>query len=216
MKRNTSFPGYITAIGLAMVWSIVTALPLRADTPAIGSYTFSISTSANGPTMIGWKFTVENPITVTALGICTDVPFVAGPTSAQVGLWKGSGTKLASCTVLSGDVVDGSFTYHTITSVILQPGQSYTVACLLPTGAGWISQVDDPGFAPGIDFVARRFDFSPSSTLFMPTVDYNSVPLGNTVGGFGASFTFVPVPEPSAFALGGLGAAALMIFLRRK
>jgi hypothetical protein len=138
------------------------------------------------------------------------------PSSADVGLWNGSGTQLASCLVLSNDVVEGSFTYHPISPVTLQPGQNYTVACLLPTGAGWVSQVDSISFAQGIDFVARRFDFSPFSTLFMPTVDRNAISLGDTIGGFGASFSFIPVPEPSTFALGGMGAIALMIFRRRK
>lgn len=47
----------------------------------------------------------------------------------------------------------------------------------------------------------------PAGTIFS-TVSANATP--------GFTLDFVPVPEPSTFALAGLGAAALLIFRRRK
>jgi hypothetical protein len=48
---------------------------------------------------------------------------------------------------------------------------------------------------------------TPAGTIFS-TVNANATP--------GLTLDFVPVPEPSTFALAGLGAAALLIFRRRK
>ena len=55
------------------------------------------------------------------------------------------------------------------------------------------------------------------SALFLFTVVANTDAANQRMFNFqGFSLTFVPVPEPSMFALAGLGAAALVIFRRRK
>lgn len=65
--------------------------------------------------------------------------------------------------------------------------------------------------------------------FYQPTVDYTASPpplpsdltaamgAGGATGGFNTqNLVLVPIPEPSSFALAGLGAAALLIFRRRK
>lgn len=54
------------------------------------------------------------------------------------------------------------------------------------------------------------------SAAFTMTVSDSSSPTPNAVGSFMPSFAVNVVPEPSTFALTGLGAAALMIFRRKK
>lgn len=55
------------------------------------------------------------------------------------------------------------------------------------------------------------------SIAFTMTALAGNAPTPNVVGNSGlATFNVTPVPEPSVFALSGLGAAALMIFRRKK
>jgi len=56
--------------------------------------------------------------------------------------------------------------------------------------------------------------------FLQPTVNYNSLPPPTAsplnMDSAGTDLVMMPVPEPSTFALAGLGAAALLIFRRRK
>jgi hypothetical protein len=178
----------------------------------------AISSSSSPPgALVGWEFTVGTPIMINALGIYTNTTVASqvGPVSAGVSLWNGSGTQLASCQVLPNDsALSTGFKYHSIPSVTLQPGQDYTVACLLLHSESWVSDVYSATFAQGIDFVGRRFAYANDFTI-MPVGDFpgfDGIPVG-TIGGFGASFTFTPVPEPSTVALVGLP-VMLLIFRR--
>jgi hypothetical protein len=54
------------------------------------------------------------------------------------------------------------------------------------------------------------------STAFVMTTLAGTAPTPTSVGSFMSSFSVTPVPEPSTFALTGLGAAAMLIFRRRK
>jgi hypothetical protein len=102
------------------------------------------------------------------------------------------------------------------------------------TGAGYFQgpSVTIPGYSSGpITFIVEvyngssynapnttwrgqsaAFTLNSIATGLTPTGDFGQV--GGT-GGFLQSFT-VPTPEPTAFALAGLGAAALMIVRRKK
>jgi hypothetical protein len=53
-----------------------------------------------------------------------------------------------------------------------------------------------------------------STAFTIPTQPGTSFP--NNVGDFMSTFSVLPVPEPTTFALAGLGAAALMFFRRKK
>jgi hypothetical protein len=205
---------------------ITTLLYFRASSTSLGTDFEAVSgifphvtSSASTTYIVGWEFAVETPIIVDALGIYTDInqpgfPSVVGPTSAGVSLWDGTGNQLASCQVLPSDATSSTgFKYHLISSIMLQPGQDYTVGCLILNSASWVSDASSENFAPGIDFVARRFEFASNMTS-MPTSDYpffGGIPVG-AIGGFGASFTFVAVPEPSVSALAGLSIAFLIFF----
>jgi len=101
--------------------------------------------------------------------------------------------------------------------------------------AGLITTVTDvpiPGVAPGAQakLEVRVFDTTTGATFDLATDRgrsglFLSGPLGGvTTGGpvlppdmtGWASFSLAAIPEPSTFALAGLGAAALLIFRRRK
>ena len=217
MKSKPFCVRRLTTIGFSLVWSVSAAFPLFADTPAVSPDYWYQTGSCDYRSMVGWEFTVENPIAVTALGMWS--LFGNNPPGSQVGLWDGSHTLVTSCTVLANDPASSDgFTYHAIQSVILQPGQDYTVAGLSPGSQGFLTAVSG-SFGEGIAFVARRWGRNYDSTFFEPYYDNwpgaSQAPEG-TFGAFGASFTYIPIPEPSSFALGSLGSAALMIFRRRR
>jgi hypothetical protein len=66
---------------------------------------------------------------------------------------------------------------------------------------------------------ALGFNWYGSSAIFQYTITTNPTPAPSefNMGNFnGFSLTFVGIPEPSTFALAGLGAAALAFLRRRK
>jgi hypothetical protein len=79
----------------------------------------------------------------------------------------------------------------------------------------WSNAFADPAAAAAAGSVlgwSNPFNYSYGDTATAP------LPMGTQAvnGGFDARFGVAPVPEPTTFALAGLGAAALMIFRRRK
>jgi hypothetical protein len=208
MKTTKSFLGILT---------ITAALAVNGNSqiytnPAVGNLTWQIATTAGSPVVVGWEFSVESPINIVSLGIFTNIAIGGvGPTSASVSLWNGAGIQVASCYVSAGDPVLDGFEYHPIASLQLQPGQNYTIACLLPHSEEWFSAVSSATFAQGVDFVARRSAFA-SNLSTMPTGDSITVPPGvSSVGGFGPSFEITPVPEPSFSILSVLASCVFIL-----
>jgi hypothetical protein len=86
-------------------------------------------------------------------------------------------------------------------------GKTYDPAWMSPTYAGpsgffGMSPIAPRGVAGGFDGTATL----PSLNLF-----------GGAQGiAAGFNMTVIPIPEPTSFALAGLGAAAMLIFRRRK
>jgi hypothetical protein len=81
---------------------------------------------------------------------------------------------------------------------------------------GWSSVYPDPIAAAAANAPvgwSGTFTYASGST---PTVTASGAPLAPFSGSGAAPFGVSPVPEPTTFALAGLGAAALLIFRRRK
>lgn len=81
---------------------------------------------------------------------------------------------------------------------------------------GWSSAYADPIAAAAANAPvgwSGTFTYASGST---PTVTASGAPLSTFTGSGAGSFGVSPVPEPTTFALAGLGAAALLIFRRRK
>jgi hypothetical protein len=93
----------------------------------------SIQTSpfdfANGFGTIGWSFTVNQPVTISALGT-----YDAGGdgliNATNVGLWKADGTLITEAIVPAGTVgmLDGMFRFTAVNLVNLEQGVEYVVA----------------------------------------------------------------------------------------
>jgi hypothetical protein len=123
-------------------------------------------------------------------------------TSASVGTWFGNGSRTltgfnpgdtVSLQVRIWDISKAT-DYAAAAALAANNPAGYAVAAL---GHNWIG----------------------TSAIFQYTITTNPTPAPsefnmNNFQGF--SLTFVPIPEPTTLALAGLGAAALLIFRRRK
>jgi hypothetical protein len=204
----------LTLVGLAFA-----GMPLLGQIPAVdlSSSTIDAVGGSSGSELVGWQFTVNSPISVTDLGLyCGDLPFGGpAPDSGMVGLWASSGTLLASVNVQTSDAMTLGFKYHEVPSTLLNVGQNYIVAALLPpSGSRWFaSGTSGAIFSPEISWVARSFIFA-SDLSSAPTSDI--WPDGGPIGFFAASFEYTTIPEPSTFTLLGLAAAALMVCRRHQ
>ncbi len=103
-----------------------------AQVPAVTSFsggTNFLSIDSTNLTL-GWSFTANANLTVSALGFWDVNPPSPLQNSHQVGLWTVSGTLLASGTVLTNSPLTGSWAYVSISPVALTSGQTYVVAAL--------------------------------------------------------------------------------------
>jgi len=120
-------------------------------------------------------------------------------------------------TLTGQSVADGVFTYGDIKMKDVSPaGSTVVVALAAWTGAAtsWSTAVGLPNAKAGvIAFVQPTSDYTagpptPTAPLFVGGASTWTTPAQDLV--------MTTVPEPSMFALAGLGAAALLIFRRRK
>jgi len=194
--------------------SVATQLLGQGLTPAVDLSNSStpLYGSANIDALAGWEFTVNSPITLTALGLYSgNLGLAPAPTSGMVELWNTSGTLLASANVLATDDLMSGFKYQEIPSSLLAVGQKYIIAALIPAGSGFAINTSGANFAPELNYVAPRFTWF---TYIPPLSNDFNAPVAVT-GFYTASFEFATVPEPSTFVLAGLGLAALVIGLQR-
>ncbi|MCW3053832.1 MAG: hypothetical protein JWN14_3002 [Chthonomonadales bacterium] len=233
-----------------MAGALLATLPLHslaADTPAIGfapGATGFEDNAANalgdplGSFSLGFEFTANSPVFVTALGYFNDpffdplTPTFAGP--HQVGLYQvtpGAGgnppvtTLLAQASVTSGGTPNGFFLYQSLASPVqLMVGGDYVLAGVTgPTDPYFFDVQDINGNAaltvdPAINYIQDRY--IASSTLAYPD---STDPLSEP-GFFGPNFLTgsaspSDVPEPSAmvsFCLFVLSGSALAWKSRRR
>jgi hypothetical protein len=186
----------------------VSAAAAHAGTLA---FTFDNTTGeslSDGPFTLGWSFTVNSGIDVTALGVFSDSEDGLAE-SHDVGLWDSAGDLLASTTVDAGtvDPLDDQFRMVEIAPVALTAGSTYYI------GAVWLDGADDMTFpgdavnfatAPEVTFVTSQYVVAGSLTF--PGTSYTSDPAY-----FGPNFEFTDaVPEPSYMvALAALGLAVV-------
>jgi len=230
--------------------ALLATLPLRsfaADTPAIGfapGATGFEDNAANalgdplGSFSLGFEFTANSPVFVTALGYFNDpffdphTPTFANP--HQVGLYQvtpGAGgnpavtTLLAQASVTSGGAPNGFFLYQSLASPVqLMVGGDYVLAGVSgPTDPYFFDVQDINGNAAltvdsAINYIQDRY--TTSSTLAYPD---STDPLSEP-GFFGPNFLTgsaspSDVPEPSvmvSFGLFVLGGSTLAWKSRRR
>jgi Domain of unknown function (DUF4082)/PEP-CTERM motif len=197
------------------------AAHLRADVPML-DFTSVNNNFTNGDWSLGWSFTPNRAISVSALGYynatLTGGLFGLGPdcNCGEVGIFNSTGTLLASTQVTGSDPVIGFFNYQTIAPLQLAAGQTYYI--LAETGlSDYTYYVNGLTVDPNITFDADAYISSP--TLAFGT---GSQGISAAEGGayFGPNFLDSPTsaPEPSSLLLFGTVSVATFgaLRLRRK
>ena len=193
-----------TIIGLVIL--TLASARMQADTAITSVSGFSIG--ANSQITFGYNFTVgATSLTATALGMFNNGDVSFGD-SHQVGIWDSVGTLLGEVTVPSGMPTNyaGDFAYAGLSSPItLTAGDTYTVGAFFPSTADTVPVSSTVTFNP--DITLNSYDFAHGSSLTIPTtVNGNAIPAAN--------IQVSAVPEPSTWALFGMGIAT--IFYRWK
>ena len=160
----------------------------------------------------GWDFTPTSDITVTDLGFFDrDNDGLAVP--HFVGIWDASENLLTSAVVASGTAapLEHNFRYVPITPITLFSGQSYVIGANNPENYGhnetFALELGAISFDSSIVFIGQRWvQQAGINPTFGDTLSYpiNFYPQNSF---FGPNFQFeqAAVPEPSSFALLGIG-----------
>jgi len=139
-------------------------------------------------------------------------------------LYAGNGTAGNNLTLATSYVLDatgwlttGRMVTHGIAVAGLTGGQIDTLAVVISDRVGAIGSAYVPDLASA---AALGYQYFGTSGLFQMTpgtsLTYPSVVTGGGTTWGPANLVITSVPEPSTFALAGLGAAAMLIFRRRK
>ncbi len=164
---------------------------------------------------IGWSFTANDNLSVTALGFYDQTPGNPLSQSHLVGLWTSDGNLLASTTVQTTSPLTGSFRYQDITSVNLLAGMSYVIGAAITSPFSDIYTVPaSVNTAPEITLTSSARNGSSQGFSFPSTLT-----AGN--GRIGPNFKFdvvtQAVPEPtSLIGILGLGAFGITSLRKRK
>ena len=110
------------------------ATVVSAQTPAINSILgggeFAIYYGGSTGDVIGYRFTVTAPISVTDMGVWNADNNGGLAANHMVGIWDDSQTLLTSGTATPGGTVVGAWTYTSVTPVTLMPGVTYTAGAM--------------------------------------------------------------------------------------
>lgn len=154
---------------------------------------------------VGYRFHVNATISIDALGIYDD----DGLNQPHlVGLWDSSENLLASVTVANGDPHVGTFTYHSVGSLItLNAGSDYYLAGETHSD-NWPYLAHDIVFDPALSYVSSHFTSFQFTTFGFPDriADDRQYMMVN----------LNIVPEPSSSVLFIIALAALMAARRRR
>jgi len=143
------------------------------------------------------------------------------PGTYQVALLWFNGTSFQSIavyTVANGSAGSGPGYFHDSTTVAVP---TYTSTGTFEV-QGWATTGNYSSYAAaaagaGTTFIGQTASFaSPEGNTLPPPNGVPAAPLSGSGGGWSGNLILVPVPEPSTIVLGGLGAAALLLFRRRK
>jgi len=105
----------------------------------------------NGSFSLGWTFTLNSQVTVTALGFYSANKGSLS-TSHDVGIYDANCNLVANTTVQPSDTLQGFFRYHTLASpVVLSPGQTYSIAAVTG-GAAYLYNPTAVKLDPAVNF----------------------------------------------------------------
>jgi hypothetical protein len=194
------------------------AAHLRADVPMV-DFTSVTNNFTDGAWSLGWSFTTNISISVSALGYYNASltgglsGLSSGCNCGDVGIFNSAGDLLASGEVTSSDPVIGFFNYQAITPLELAGRQTYYI--LAETGSSdYTWDVNGMTVSPNITFDDDAY--IQSSTLAFGTSS-EGTPAG---GFFGPNFLDSPAsasaPEPGSLLLFGTVSLATLGALRHR
>ncbi len=154
----------LAAIGAAFIVTVENAKPAVAASMTAIDFSVPGIDSTNNPWSLGFQFTTNKTVNVTALGFYDDDR--NGLTEAHdVGIFDDSGTLLVNVTVNPEASLDGFFRYTSVAPTVLQAGKTFFIAAA--TGAEkYTFNPTDFSVNPNITFVASAF--RASTTLVFP------------------------------------------------
>jgi len=198
---RTLIAGLVALIATA----VANAAPI---TPAV-QYTTTSTLTDSRPFTLGYSFTTSTPLTINALGYWVD----GLSNNHQVGLWTSTGTLLASTTVLSGDLTQDNFRWHSIAPLALAPGSYVIGGEFLGNGNPF------PFNATGITTISG-YTYGNDLQIFGSGLNFPTVgPVGYGPNGIlAANFSVsTATPEPiSLVVFGGLIVGGAGVAIRRR
>jgi PEP-CTERM motif len=170
--------------------------------------------SSGSDQLYGWIFTVNSPITVTALGVF-DLNNDGLSVAHDVGIFRQSDQSLlASETIPAGvsGFLDGGFEFNNLASALnLGPG-TYVIAMTMPTHNADDQFIFATAFSNPAEITYVNSAFDNGSSLAFPNPADNGA---FAPGMFGPNFEFTDAtPEPASMLLMAGGIAGLLV--RRK
>lgn len=154
-----------------------------------GPTNFSSFFSRPAGDVVGFRFTAENDITLSHLGLLIDPADGVMDADHEVGLWDEAGTLLAQVTVPPSGLVRGDFVYAAIEPLLLVSGSRYTLGAMyfendldsynsVPASMSLVGITDtiavrptDPelGFVyPGVETSGNRARLGPNALFGVP------------------------------------------------
>lgn len=206
-----AFAGFVAASAVAHA----------ADAPAV-SFTGVTENSTDGSWSLGFEFSTNTAVNVTALGFY-DAAQTGGSVGlgtcsgcGEVGIYNSSGTLLVSGLATTSDTLLGDFYYVPVAATPLAAGQNYYAVA--ETGnADYTWYTTGFGVNSNINFIQDAY-VSGSSLAFPTSSDGYTAAEGG--GYFGANFEetsgAIETPEPGSFVLFGSGVLGMAGMLRRK
>lgn len=170
------------------------------------------------PFTVGWTFSVNSDIFVTALGVWDPTTGVCNHNSHSIGLWNENGTLLTSQIVsidspLYTSALRATLRFESIAHVVLLAGQTYRIGAEYTPDRYldfYANVLNAPlSTSPEIVFGSAAKSPTHAGLAFPSVLDFS------TQGFFGPNFMFTPVPEPRTISFLLLG-LALALFVRRR
>ena len=204
---------------LTLLYSTLAVSCLVAFTPANGdlvgdqAVVFNwTSAGAVNNGMRGWKFSTNNDIKITALGIFDHFNPNGLVGSHEIVVWDSNQQIVANATVPEGVMADkiGRSRYVKIAPTVLAAGNEFVIAAqyLAPADQDWwATDFSLLEFDPSINFIEGRW--LNTDDLVIPT-NASANPI------LGANFLVASVPEPSLVCLMAWSAGPLLMHRRRK
>jgi len=159
---------------------------------------------------IGWRFTVNQDIIVTDLGIWnadTDATNPGLTADHPVAIWDlNTATMLTSGIAGPGGSAIGEWTYDDTPDIVLLAGTTYVIGAfyIFDDGDNYISTAAGLTTDPDVNFGGAHSP-SVSDNGFAFPDDFSGA---GSIGRFGPNFLFTPVPAPASAVLLGLGGIA--------